>query len=673
MPRPISPGAWTPYEMMRVRQLGDVQVSPDGLRVLYTVTAAAMGEPDAGRVPSRRQLVGAGSAASSPRARYDTHIHLADVDGSESHQLTFGEHRAIRPQWSPNGKWVAFLSGRDGRNDLYLLPVDGGEAARLAAIASGIGSYKWSPDSARIAFVTKDPEDSTDGAPGSDARVIGAGFSMHHLWVVAVDLTSGTSTGGTLTAARRLTQGDFNVDPHFAESFNWSPDGNTIAFTHAPTPQQNNRWPVFGDISTVEVASGVVDHIIETDATSFGPVYSPDGEWLAYAHVERPTWPGIGDLFVVPASGGESRRLHATFDRKPLPLGWSASGDRVYYLDTLRTHARVGALSADGGKPIDLGPQETVLSFAHLNHTRTHIGCVIEDLQSPPEAFAIELSPASTVSRVSAANASLPDHPLGHTELISWRSKEGPQIEGLLTYPVDYEPGRTYPLIVDLHGGPHWFFSQVFVANPQPYQFPLAAFASSGYAVLRCNIRGSGGYGPDFRFAVMEDWGGADFDDVVAGVDHVIEIGVADSERLGVLGWSYGGYLGAWAITQTRRFKAACMLAPVTNLISFTGTTDNHELFPGYLRREFWDDPALFLARSPVMQAKGVTTPALLLHGEADTRVPISQSLEFYDALRQQECRTQMVAYPRMGHVPGEPDQLLDIMERTLAWYDRYV
>jgi dipeptidyl aminopeptidase/acylaminoacyl peptidase len=669
MPRPISPGAWTPYEMMRVRQVGDVQVSPDGLRVLYTVTAAAMGAPDAGRVPSRRQLVGADSASSPPRARYDTHIHLACVDGSDSHQLTFGEYSTIRPQWSPNGKWIAFVSGRDGSNDLYLLPVDGGDATRRTATASGIGNYKWSPDSARIAFVTQDPEDSTDGVPGSDARVIGAGTSMHHLWEVAADPTSGS----TAAEARRLTQGNFNVDPHFAESFNWSPDGSTIAFAHSPTPQEGNRWPVLADISTVEVASGAVDRIVETDATSFGPVYSPGGEWLAYAHIERPTWPGVGDLFIVPAAGGASRRLHATFDRKPLPLGWSASGDRVYYTDTLRTHARVGALPADGGKPIDFGPQERVLSFAHLNHTRTHIGCVFEDLQSPPEAFVMELEPASAVSNVSAANASLPDHPLGHTELISWRSEEGPQIEGLLTYPVDYERGRAYPLIVDLHGGPHWFFSQVFVANPQPYQFPLAAFAASGYAVLRCNIRGSGGYGPEFRFAVMEDLGGVDFADVMAGVDHAIEIGVADPQRLGVLGWSYGAYLSAWAITQSQRFKAACMLAPVTNLISFTGTTDNHELFPGYLNSQFWDDPALFLARSPVMQVKGATTPALLLHGEADTRVPISQSFEFYHALRQQGCQTQMVAYPRMGHVPGEPGQLLDIMERTLAWYDRHL
>ncbi len=680
MPPPTSPGRWTPQEMMRVRQVGDVQVSSDGRRVLFTVTMAVTGEwPDdeGARASGRSRQTSKAGVSSSPRG-YSTHIHLAEADGTTSVQLTFGDHSTVRPSWSPDGERVCFVSDRLGSRDLYVLPLAGGEALQLTATANGVGNYKWSPDGRFVAFTTEDVKQDGARHTRGEARVIGTSSAMNHLWIVAVDAFP------IPAEPRRLTQGDFNVDPDFPEGFNWSPDGSTIAFSHSPTPQEGNRWPVFGDISTVGVASGAVECIVETDATSFGPVYSPDGEWLAYAHVERPTWPGIGDLCIVPASGGESRRLHATFDRKPLPLGWSAEGDRIYYIDTLRTFARVGALPADGSQPQDLGPQDRVLSSAYLNHTRTHIGCVFEDLESPPEAFVLELEnqPSHTQSpdrlsaalrQASTANSGLADHPLGRTSLITWESTDGEEVEGLLTYPVDYEPGRACPLIVDLHGGPHWFFSQVFVANPQPYQFPLAAFAASGYAVLRCNIRGSGGYGPEFRFAVMEDLGGVDFDDVTAGVDYVIEIGVADPERLGILGWSYGAYLSAWAMTQTSRFKAACMLAPVTNLISFTGTTDNHELLPGYLRTEHWDDPALFLSRSPVMQASGVTTPALFLHGEADTRVPISQSFELYDALRQQGCEAQMVAYPRMGHVPVESDHLLDIMERTLAWFDRFL
>lgn len=641
-----SPGRWTPQEMLRVRQVGDVQVSPDGGRVLFTVTTAVTED--------------------GARWRYASHVYLAEADNSESAlPLTFGDHSAVRPNWSPNGDRICFVSDRHGAGDLYLLSLAGGEAQRLTATENGVGNFKWSPDGRFIAFTT---QDASEDVSHQSARVMGVGLMMNHLWVVELDDFSAPAKPS------RLTQGDFNVDPVFSEAFNWSPDGNTIAFSHTPAPQQGNRWPVFGDISTVDVASGAVEGVVQTDATSFGPVYSPDGEWLAYALVERPTWPGIGDLYIVPAAGGDPRKLHATFDRKPLPVGWSAGGDCIYYNGTFRTYERVGALPADGSQPIDLGPQDGVVSRAHLNHSRSHIGCVFEDLEQPPEAFVLELESRGTARRLSTANAQLPDYPLGRTELITWKSSGGQEIEGILTYPADYEPGRACPLIVDLHGGPHWFFSQVFVANPQPYQFPLAAFAASGYAVLRCNIRGSGGYGPEFRFAVMEDLGGVDFGDVMAGVDHVIDLGVADAGRLGILGWSYGGYLAAWAITQTDRFKAACMLAPVTNLVSFTGTTDNHELFPGYLRTEFWDDDAeLFVARSPVMQASGVATPGLFLHGEADSRVPISQSTEMYDALRRQGCETQMVAYPDMGHVPTEAGQLLGIMERSLAWYDRFL
>ena len=354
---PTLPGQWTPREMMRVRQVGDVQVSPDGRRVLYTVTTAVE------------------ATASGPSAAaYQTHIHLAEADGSPSRQLTFGPVPAIRPQWSPDGAWAAFVSSRHGSSNLHLLPLAGGEAVRATAAVNGVGNFKWSPDGGHIAFAAR------DGERELDPHVIGAGLAMSHLWVVAVD-----PTGGMPSEPRRLTQGGFNVDPVFSESFNWSPDGRTIAFTHTSSPQQGNLWPVGGDISTVDVASGVVEPLVTTAATSFGPVYSPDGDWLAYAHIERPTWPGIGDLWVIPAAGGEARRLHPTFDRKPVPLGWSATGDRIYYMDTVRTLARVGALPVDGGEPIDLGPQDRVLSHAHLNHARTHIGCVCEDLGSPPK------------------------------------------------------------------------------------------------------------------------------------------------------------------------------------------------------------------------------------------------------------------------------------------------
>jgi dipeptidyl aminopeptidase/acylaminoacyl peptidase len=214
-------------------------------------------------------------------------------------------------------------------------------------------------------------------------------------------------------------------------------------------------------------------------------------------------------------------------------------------------------------------------------------------------------------------------------------------------------------------------FAQTFLANPGPY--PVAAFAAQGYAVLRPNPRGSGGYGKKYRYANYGDWGGGDYHDVMAGIDSLVEKGIADPDRLGVMGWSYGGYLTAWAVTKTRRFKAASVGAGVTDLISFAGTTDIATLLPDYFGGEPWDKPDLYRARSPVFHVKGATTPTLFQHGERDTRIPLSQAQELYQALKRQGCPTELVVYPRTQHVIGEPKLLLDCMHRNLRWFDQHL
>jgi len=244
-------------------------------------------------------------------------------------------------------------------------------------------------------------------------------------------------------------------------------------------------------------------------------------------------------------------------------------------------------------------------------------------------------------------------------------------IEGLLAYPAQYESGKRYPLVLMLHGGPAGVFKEGFSASPDVY--PVAAFAARGYAVLRPNPRGSAGYGKAFRVANAKDWGGMDFKDVMSGVDHVIRIGLADPDRLGVMGWSYGGYLTAWTITQTQRFKAASVGAGVVDLTSNSGTTDIPGWSPQNLGAEHWQDPSLYRARSPISHVAAVSTPTMILHGESDIRVPISQGHEFYSALKRRGIPAVMVTYPRMPHGPEEPKQLLDIMTRDLDWFDRYL
>jgi dipeptidyl aminopeptidase/acylaminoacyl peptidase len=274
------------------------------------------------------------------------------------------------------------------------------------------------------------------------------------------------------------------------------------------------------------------------------------------------------------------------------------------------------------------------------------VGYVSQNSDHAPEAFVTTLD-SFAATQVSRVNADAPSHPIGRTEVIRWKSTEGLEIEGLLTYPVGYEKGRRYPLILNIHGGPAGVFVQSYLAARGIY--PLAAFSAQGYAVLRPNPRGSSGYGKAFRHANRKDWGGGDYRDLMAGVDDVVARGIADPERLGVMGWSYGGFMTSWTITQTKRFKAASVGAGVTNLMSFNGTADIPSFVPDYFGGA-WDNLELPTGPLRDVQVKGVTTPTLILHGEADVRVPVSQGYEFYNALKRQKVPVKMVTHPRQPH-----------------------
>ena len=261
--------------------------------------------------------------------------------------------------------------------------------------------------------------------------------------------------------------------------------------------------------------------------------------------------------------------------------------------------------------------------------------------------------------------------PVGKTELIKWKSKDGREIEGLLTYPAGYVAGTKVPFILNVHGGPAGVFSQSYIGNRGVY--PIATFAARGYAILRCNPRGSSGYGTEFRRANYKDWGGHDYEDLMTGVDKVIEMGVADPNRMGVMGWSYGGYMTSWIVTQTHRFKAASAGAPVTNLMSFNGTADIPAFVPDYFGGQSWEIPDVYAKHSAMFNIKGVTTPTLIEQGDADVRVPISQGYEFYNALKQQGVPTRMIVLPRQPHGPNEPKMQVAAMQANLDWFEKYL
>jgi dipeptidyl aminopeptidase/acylaminoacyl peptidase len=273
--------------------------------------------------------------------------------------------------------------------------------------------------------------------------------------------------------------------------------------------------------------------------------------------------------------------------------------------------------------------------------------------------------------KVSAANAA-ERPPIGRTVVITWRAPDGREIEGLLTYPVGHVEGTRVPLLTLIHGGPAGVHAQSYLGVGSA-SYPVAAFASRGYAVLRPNPRGSGGYGTAFRRANLKDWGGGDYQDIQSGVDALIARGLADSTKLGVMGWSYGGFMTSWTITQTRRFKAASIGAPVTHPASFDGTSDIPDFIPDYFGGRAWEVPDEYRKHSPLLHAKGVTTPSLIQHGEADVRVPLSQGYEFFNALQRQGVPSRMQVFPRQGHGLTEPRMLLARMQANLDWFAKYI
>ena len=658
-PLAAQPKEWTPKLMMQVKRIGGVQVSPDGKRVVYAVKQAVL---DGGK------------------SEYLTHIHIANADGSGSIQLTQGDKSCDDPQWSPSGEWIAFTSARGGKRNVWLLPAAGGESAQVTDVKTSVTSFKWSPDNSWIAYTAMEaptPAEEQAKKEKNDARVVDENIKMSRL-----SITSLPAAGKQIT--RVLTKGPINVSAAGRAGYDWAPDSKTIAFSHTRTPLADD-WPS-ADISLVNVDDGTVRPLVNTKAAEFSPHYSPDGKWIAYVVTnDPPTWAGAARIHVIPADGGKSIALAETFDgfgRYSEIVGWGKSHS-VYYTEINGTRTRFCEAEVDEElrelfkKRQFLNEGDGVASGIHLNATGTHIGFSWESPGRAPEACVNITSrrPAFPSqfdgNPVSKVNSHLPKLPLGRTEVIRWKSTDGLEIEGLLTYPATYEKGKRYPLLLNVHGGPAGAFTQTYIGTPGSY--PIAAFSSRGYAVLRPNPRGSSGYGKKFRHANYGDWGGGDFKDLMTGVDHVIKMGVGDENRLGVMGWSYGGFMISWTITQTQRFKAASVGAGVTNLMSFTGTADIPSFLPDYFGGEPWDNFDAYRKHSAMFNVKGVKTPTLIQHGERDERVPLSQGQEFYNALKRQGCPVKMVIYPRTPHGIEEPRLLVDCMERNLEWFDRHI
>ncbi len=636
-----TPKQWTPELSMKVRNVADVLPSPDGSAAVWTESTAVM---------------------TAEKSEINTQLFFAQNDGSQRRQLTRGEKSAKAPEFSPDGAFVYFTSDRDGKANVFRIAVDGGEAEKLTDFKGDMGAYHLSPNGKWIAF-TASPERSeleTSKRLKTDFRVIDEDQPDQSLYLVpAKEDSSGKRP------LKKLVSGPFTVG-----GFTWSPDSRAIAFETRPAPNADVARK--SDISEVDVESGSVHAIAATAATEAQPSYSPNGRYLAFVRTPAtPFQPGRIVLLArnVDSNSVKERELPDTFDGQPNLAGWASDSRQIYFIEFKGTHTVLYAMPVDGPPRAAFTPKGAFGPGLHLNTRGTYVGVALQTASEPVEAFTMDLASLKPV-QVSAANSNLPKLPLGETQLIHWKNG-GQDLDGLLTLPPGYEKGKKIPLILNIHGGPSGDFTETFIGAAGLY--PIASFAAQGWAVLRVNPRGSSGYGVKFRAANVNDWGGGDYKDLMTGVDRVIELGIADPNRLVVMGWSYGGYMTNWVIGQTTRFKAAATGAGLSNLVSMWGTNDIPTILDDYFSGPPVEQPERYVKMSPLYYVKNVTTPTLILHGEIDPRVPTGQGYEMYHALKRRGVETVMVVYPRTKHGPEEPKFVMDIMRRHVEWVSKHI
>lgn len=632
---------WTPQEMINLPVAGETAISPDGEYVAYTVRETLM---------------------EGEQSEYLTHIWVTSTDGAMNRQYTRGEHSAGSPSFTPDGNYLSFTSDRESeRPQVFRMPIDGGEAEQVTNAENGISSYQWSPDGERIAYTMTDPpseEEQQRQKEKRDVILVDQDYKFSRLYVQDINADSST----------QLTTGDRHVT-----AFDWAPAGSQLVFDYGPTPKTDDNFHT-KDIALVPADSGEVQTLVDRDGVDANPVFTPDGETVVFtSHGGSPEPIGLSDVYRVSADGGEPQALAETPDRNANIVGITEDGEHVLVSESYKTVSSLYRLPADGsGSAERITPEDGVYRGFVAADNNDQLSFTYQNAETPAEVYQSSLDDFSK-KQVSEVYSDIDFPEMGKTEVISWESDDGTEVEGLLTYPVDYEEGERYPLILNVHGGPAGVYSQTFTGAGSIYA--LQYFADNGYAILRPNPRGSTGYGKDFRYANVQDWGFGDYEDLMSGVDEVIDRGVADPDNLVEMGWSYGGYMTSFIVTRTDRFKAVSMGAGLSNLISMTGTTDIPTYLKAHMDGVWWDEgmKEVYERHSAIYHMDQVETPTQIIHGAEDERVPPSQGEEFYWALQEIGVPTEMIKYPRTPHGPQEPKFTADVSERILEWFDKHL
>ncbi|HEV8486027.1 MAG TPA: S9 family peptidase [Blastocatellia bacterium] len=633
---------------MNMESVSNPSISPDGKLIVFTRTWV-----------------------DKVKDEYQSNIWIVDVDGARVRELTSGNWRDSGPVWSPDGKRIAFLSDRDGTNQLHVLWVDTREVAQLTHLEQAPSGINWSPDGKQIAFTAFEPDNDPILAVKLPERPRGAQWArpavlvnrlawaadgrgplpMGYTQVYSID----SALGGT---PRQITSGKYN---HNAPE--WSADGQTIYISSIRKPDaeylRGDSEIYAVDMKTLEIKS-----LTDRKGPDGNPQVSPDGHWIAYIGYDEKGYTNhVASLYLMDNAGRNKKLWVGSLPSSPRGVRWSADGSGVYYDMEEQGSSHIYFAGVDGKVKKVTDGAHVLAGYSIANNGQ--VAAVRTNFKDPGELVTFNVRSAANVKELVDVNQDVvAGARLGDAEELWFKSKDGLKVQGWLIKPADFDPAKKYPMVLWIHGGPWSMYSVAF-------SWSFQNFSANGYGVLFLNPRGSTGYGQDFVNGIQYSYPGKDYDDLMAGVDAALAKGWIDDKNLFVCGGSGGGVLTAWIVGHTERFAAAVSMRPVINWHSFVGTTDGQSWYYQFQKYP-WEDPMEYAVRSPLHYVANVKTPTMVMTGEADLRTPIRQSEEFYRALKMLKKDTLLVRMPDEYHGWRRPSHQLLQQLYLLAWFEKH-
>jgi dipeptidyl aminopeptidase/acylaminoacyl peptidase len=621
-------------DIINLKSPGGSKISPDGNYILYGVN-----QPD------------------WEKNKYISQIWMADTRTKEIKQMTFNKNSSYFYSWSPDNRFISFVSDRGDKTQLFIMSVTGGEGRQITKLKTRFNRYSWSPDSQSIAYAAPDEKSKKQKSMEKKYggfEIIDLELNPSHLWVL--DIASGKTE-------KLVDRDDLHID-----SFNWSPDGKQIAFSARP----DSRILSFSksDLYVLDVAGKKIKKLVDQKGPDSSPIWSPDGKTIAFtSNMGTETYFVNTEICTIPAAGGPITCLTKSFDEDARLLAWKDDGIYFSALQGMTSHLfRLNPLKKTV-KQITSG--DFMIRGASLTKQGKEIAFTLRNKALYPELYYSKIKKFKPI-KLTNFSSQIKDWTLSTKETISWRSTDGAEITGVLIKPADFNPKKKYPLFVIIHGGP------TGISYPQKIDgynrvYPIEQWAAKGVVFLEPNYRGSAGFGSDFRRLNYRNLGVGDYWDVISGVDHLIKLGFVDKERVASMGWSQGGYISAYITTYSDRFKAVSVGAGISDWVTYYYRTDITPFTIHYLGATPWDDPMVYKKTSPMTYINKAKTPTLIQHGEFDRRVPPTNAYKLYRGLQDRGIPSKLIIYKGFGHGINKPKERLAVLTHNWQWFNKYI